>query len=363
MGARDFFMLQHARAMSLEPPLWQLSAQYASDLVADGGSAAPAAREHLSQLVLSQQAPHLAKLRKLLGLCEAHSLRAEASALLERTAAAKRASRLAATGGKGPAASALQPSTAVAAKAKSGSHAPAAPATAESHPLARLASAALDEALRLGEGPATSELRAVLRCEGVGGAQYYAGPRWLPPFFALAQLIAQAGTAQAAAQAAAGIAAAAPGAAPGAAQGAATAEAGWAREAIGLVLELASSRRDPVGDGLPEGLMLRLLGLLAGEGGHAAAHEPLLLRGSAQTGGAPASGSRESYALLAEFEALRGGGALNPTPAEAQPARYPETMPHEQARVSKAITENLAAAILAESAAEAQGWGEVASAP
>jgi len=41
------------------------------------------------------------------------------------------------------------------------------------------------------EGRATAELRAMLRCEGMGGmGQYYAGPRWLPPYFALLGLIA-----------------------------------------------------------------------------------------------------------------------------------------------------------------------------
>ena len=107
------------------------------------------------------------------------------------------------------------------------------------------------------EGKATAELRALLRCEGLGGAAYYGGPAWLPPFFALLGVLA------------------APTEESPASDGAPPLPA--AEHARALFVSVVSARGDAVGDALPDALMLTLLQFFAGLTKHAAAHEPMLL--------------------------------------------------------------------------------------
>ena len=377
------------------------------------GSANAAARDSarawLQELVTSQPLPlHSVKLRKLLAFCEQHGMQADARALIGRAANAKRAARQAAATATAPAAAppprrasfgAPTPMSAAAATAAATAAAAAAafPATSAVaarpgattpgfvstdlsaepslvSPLIALAAEAFDEAVEAAhapahapaggggaggaavEGRATAELRAMLRCEGMGGmGQYYAGPRWLPPYFALLGVIA-APTAAAAVST------------PNADAGAAAAPP---IEARSLLISLASARGNAVGDSLPDSLMYKLLRFVAGLTRHAASHKPLLLPGAgdaASGAGAPPPSSPPAYSvhdlqvLLGQYEALKVS-VLNTAPAEGANSRA-HRLPEGEKKLSLALSQALAAAVLYESALPSRGtcWGSGLSA-
>lgn len=369
---RRYLMLQHARGLGSCDSLWQLSAQYAADLleaslpshlpaagagapVLDAESmatadaaAADAARVCLRELVSKQATPmHAVKLRKLLALCEMHELHEEAQGLVSRAAAAKRAAR----GGDamdavddGPpasAGSAHKPPVALTDRLiEQQVHAEAVEGRRR---LNALASRALDEAVDVAsggvsaqEGPATSQLRAMLRCEGVGGASYYVGPGWLPPYFALLGVLATPHAAVAA-----------DGDAPHAAQQAKT-----------LLVKLAVGRGDLVGDGLPDALMFRLLRFFAGLERQAPSHAPMLFGhmtpATKQLGReAPTYSKADTHTLMHTLEGLKYT-LLNDAPLEAANNRAQE-LTDDQRALSRALSESLATAMLDEAAKPSRG--------
>ena len=361
---RAYLLLQHARALGSCASLWQLSAHYAADLLVPGGAATlgdaaaaqadDAARAWLRELVQSQQPPmHAVRLRKLLTLCEQYGMMDEAHALVSRAAGAKRAAK-----GVGELAEAAAAQAESMAMNTSSSSYAAAPAASSAAPLVDEAKGALNEAIDAAlvqdnggrapeDGPATAALRALLRCEGIGGGSYYAGPRWLPPFFSLLGLIASPKAAG-----------------PHASQQAKT-----------LLIGLASGRVDSVGDGLPDALMLELLRFVGGLTKHATSHAEMLcakadqpIGGSYWTGDAPPApmfSVEEVQLLLSQYEKLRASGIVqyeNPhllnAPGEAANSRASSLLASEQ-QLSRALSQALAAAILYTAAKPSRetGWG------
>ena len=371
---RSYLMLQHAKALGACEPLWQLSALYASDLLqpppalpagalphasrnarnarhaiavpaATAADAAKRARAWLRELLRRQSAPlHAVKLRKLLALCETHGMADEAHALVAKATAAKRSARaLVALPTTSMNADAVRSASPVA-PLRAPIRPPAAAAAAAAGPLPALvatAHKALEEAVDAAaapagaskeEGRAMAELRVMLRCEGLGGATYYAGPQWLPVFFALLGVIA------------------APDQAGGAADGT------GAQQAKSLLVTIASARGDVVGDGLPDALMLTLLQFFAGLTRHAPAHEPMLL-GKSQGREKPTYSVADTQLLLRQLEGLKSS-TLNTAPGEGPNSRANELAPEERA-LSLALSQALAAAVLDEVATPSLGtcWG------
>ena len=357
-----------------------------STLASANAAAADAARAWLRELVASQPMPlHSVKLRKLLALCEAHNLPSEAHALLGRAASAKRQARQAAA----PPAQAPATRSAFARMEEAAAHGggaateatgPTTPgfvATALSSnpaavsPLLSLAGQALEEALEAAaaqaastasaagasaDGRATAELRAMLRGEGMGGmGQYYAGPRWLPPYFALLGLIANPGGGGGG-----GGGAGSAGAAGAAGAAAASVAAGQARN---IIVELASARGDCVGDSLPDSVLYALMRFVGGLTRHTSAHAPMLLPGAAKGGDAGGAGGGATYSvqqthvLLRAYESLRAS-VLNSAPSEGADSRS-YALPEAERRLSLALAQSLAAAVLYEAAAPSRGscWG------
>ena len=338
MDVRSYLMLQHAKALGSSPPLWQLSAQYTEDLIdgapssalfppprqtaqAEAVAAATAreARAWLCELVLKQPVDHVVKLRKLVALCERHRLHAEAEELIAKSARHKRALRYG------------EPASAA---AEGG----ASPAMVSSQ-LEATAEKALDEAVERAkaaglaeEGRATAELRAMLRNEGVGGARYYSGPRWLPPYFALLEVIAS----------------------PGDGSGA---DGSPAKRGAEIVISLASARGDVVGDALPDMLMLRLLAFVCGCKEHAAAHAPMLVGGaeaaSEIANGPSAYSVADTHMLLGQLHVLQA------TLMHDQPAEGPASRSVPDVERHRALSDGLASAILREAARGSRGscWG------
>ena len=179
----------------------------------------------------------------------------------------------------------------------------------------------------------------MLRCEGMGGmGQYYAGPRWLPPYFALLGVIA-APTAAAAVST------------PNADAGAAAAPP---IEARSLLISLASARGNAVGDSLPDSLMYKLLRFVAGLTRHAASHKPLLLPGAgdaASGAGAPPPSSPPAYACMTPGapRAVRGAQSVGAQHGAGRGANSrAHRLPEEKSPL--ALSQALAAAVLYESA-------------
>ena len=200
------------------------------------------------------------------------------------------------------------------------------------------------------EGAATAELRGMLRCEGVGGGSYYAGPRWLPPYFALLGILS----------------------APTASHGREAGQPAHAvphacQQAKALLLGLASERggmmeRAETGDGLPDELMYRLLQFFGGLTRHAPAHEPFLLGrltppAHADDREKPTFSKADTYALLHQWESLKYT-MLNTCPNEAANNRTHE-LPAEERAISLALSESLATAMIDEAGAGSRGtcWG------
>ena len=199
MDVRRYLLLQHAKALGSCPSLWQLSALYAidlllkpespsssvaaSDISLDSHAVASAAhaRAWIRQLVMSQSTVHVLKLRKLVALCEQHQMQAEAEELVSYAMTCKRRRRR----------------IREVPEPHHGDCSPEISSLECQELLETLACAALEEALcklpgTAASGQAIVELRARLSNEGVGGARYYAGPPWLPPYVALLDAILDA---------------------------------------------------------------------------------------------------------------------------------------------------------------------------
>ena len=132
-----------------------------------------------------------------------------------------------------------------------------------------------------------------------------------------------------------------------------------AEQARGLVVGLATSRTDVVGDSLPDALMLTLLQFLAGLTRHAPSHEPLLLgKASLADGRAkPAYSVADTHLLLRQFEGLKSG-TINTAPGEGANSRAHE-LPADERQLSLALLQALAAAVLDEVAQPSRDtcWG------
>ena len=193
----------------------------------------------------------------------------------------------------------------------------------------------------------------MLRSEGVGGARYYAGPYWLPPYFALLEFLAAPHVAS---------------------DGGAGAVPHRIKQ---LLVELSRARGD-VADAhaLPDSLMLRLLSLLCGTGKHAPCHVPMLLGAAeafAPQGAAPrVYSSAATHGLLRELEVLRASKCIvraskcivvpqwHNAPAEGANSRAHSVGAAERA-LSLSLSQSLAGAILNEVALAPRGscWAAV----
>ena len=249
LDVRSYLMLQYARALGTVPSLWQLAAQYAADLLCTpSAESAKKARELIGQLVREQPVPHVVKLRKLLALCEQHGMVDEARELVSRAARARAQS--AQDGVARPAAAALD------------FFVPAADATER---LITIAECALDAAVDAAAsgaplaGSAIAELRAMLRSKGVGGARYYTGPKWLPLYVDLLELVTAMRPTAGGNVADVGMVMD-----DAAVGGGGTGET--AQRIQALLVTLATERNDVVGDILPNPLMRKLLQLVSGLG-------------------------------------------------------------------------------------------------
>ena len=247
LDVRSYLMLQYARALGTVPSLWQLAAQYAADLLLTP-SAESAARALIGQLVRDQPVPHVVKLRKLLALCEQHGMVDEARELVSRAARARAQS--AQDGVARPAAAALD------------FFVPAADATDRLITIAECALEAAVDAAASGAplaGSAIAELRAMLRSKGVGGARYYTGPKWLPLYVDLLELVTAMRPTAGGNVADVGMVMD-----DAAVGGGGTGET--AQRIQALLVTLATERNDVVGDILPNPLMRKLLQLVSGLG-------------------------------------------------------------------------------------------------
>ena len=210
--------------------------------------------------------------------------------------------------------------------------------------LVQLAVRALDEAVEMAqrdsaseEGCAIAELRAMLCCEGLGGARYYSGPAWLPSYFALLEVIAAP---REVSERGVGIA------------------PSRARE---LLIALSSARGGAVSDALPDALMFRLLEFFGGVMPRAFGHEPMLVGhsplSSAESASMTVYSAADTHVLLRELEVLKGS-LLNTAPAEGPNSRV-HSLPSAERALSLALSESLAEAILDQAARASRGscWG------
>ncbi|KAL1524496.1 hypothetical protein AB1Y20_019390 [Prymnesium parvum] len=313
LSFRDHFFLQYAKALGARDGMWQLAALYATDLVQQQP---PCAREWLSQFLASQPPTHAVRVRKILAICEQLRLDGAAQAVFSRAAAAKRSRRTAAAAAAPPDAMEL---------------CDGAPPSGE---VEALAAAALREAADAqADAPATMELRAMLRCEGVGGPRYFAGPGWLPDFFRVVDNVRLLVSISRGADGAEG------------------AEA--RREVRRLVRALCEARGDSMGDGLPDGLMLALARVLCGLDLRGVAESTAVL-GMAAAEEEPTLGVAEGGALLSQVESLKGT-LLNQAHAPSTLANSAaHSLSEDEQHLALSLTQSMAHAILFETAAGAQ---------
>ena len=347
---RQHFLLQHAMAIADGAGLWQLGAGYAT-LLMRAPAGCDAAREWLGALLLRQldhpaaHATHALKVRKLLQLCELHDLpevAVQIAAASARLAAARRP----------PPAPAATPAAALTLAAAAPPEVVAAQLDARAAAAARLsalAERALHEAIaaaapRPPGGGAAAELRGLLRSAGMAGANYYAGPPWLPTYFELLELVAALR-------------------ADGTAERPAQRQAQQARLRQ-LLVELCEMRDDGAAAPPPR-LLLALLQLLTPEApfgaalGLAAAPPPP--PPAAAPPPPPTFSAAACHELLAQAEDLKSSKqltALSTRHGEAADCRPHGLRPAEQL-LSRSLTQHLAAAILHEagSGSRSSVWG------
>ena len=352
---RQHFLLQHAMAIADGAGLWQLGAGYAT-LLMRAPAGCDAAREWLGALLLRQldhpaaHATHALKVRKLLQLCELHDLpelAVQIAAASARLAAARRP----------PAAPPATPAAALTLAAAAPPEVVAAQLDARAAAAARLsalAERALHEAIaaaapRAPGGGAAAGLRGLLRSAGTAGANYYAGPPWLPTYFELLELVAALR-------------------ADGAAERPAQRQQQQARLRQ-LLVELCEMRDDGAAAPPPR-LLLALLQLLTPEAtfgaalGLAAAAPPPPPAAAAPPQlptVPPAFSVAACHELLAQAEDLKASKQLSDLSTrhgEAADCRPHGLRPAEQL-LSRSLTQHLAAAILHEagSGSRSSVWG------
>ena len=341
LDVRSYLMLQYARALGTVPSLWQLAAQYAADLLFTP-SAESAARALIVQLVREQPVPHVVKLRKLLALCEQHGMEDEARELVSRAASATRTKREAVAAARARAPTAAQHDAR-----------PAAAADATER-LITTAECALDEAVAAAAsgtplaGSAIAEVRAMLRSEGVGGARYYTGPKWLPRYLELLELVTTMRPAAGGSVADVGM-----GVDDAAVGGTGTGET--AQRIQALLVTLATERDDVVGDILPDPLMRKLLQLVSGLG---RLPGPPLVGSSAcarADGPSPAPPPPRAFSaasihiLMREHEKLKSSASRHVAPGGGGASARLDS------DLSLALSEGLAGAILDEAALTPRG--------
>ena len=356
---RQHFLLQHAMAIADGAGLWQLGAGYAA-LLMRAPAGCDAARQWLGALLLRQldhpaaHATHALKVRKLLQLCELHDLREvgeQIAAASARLAAARRP----------PAAAAATPAAALTLAAAAPPEVVAAQLDARAAAAARLsalAERALHEAIAAAAPPppgggAAAELRGLLRSSGTAGANYYAGPPWLPTYFELLELVAALR-------------------ADGAAERPEAQRQAQQARLRQLLVELCAMRDDGAAAPPPR-LLLALLQLLTPEApfgaalGLAAAPPPPPAASAAAAppppppAAPPAFSAAACHELLAQAEDLKASkqlSALSTRHGEAADCRPHALRPAEQL-LSRSLTQHLAAAILHEagSASRNSVWG------
>ena len=290
-------------------------------------------------------------MRKLLQLCELHDMpevAVQIAAASARLAAARRP----------PPAAAATPAAALTLAAAAPPEVVAAQLDARAAAAARLsalAERALHEAIaaaapRPPGGGAAAELRGLLRSAGMAGANYYAGPPWLPTYFELLEIVAALR-------------------ADGAAERPAQRQQQQARLRQ-LLVELCGMRDDGAAAPPPR-LLLALLQLLTPEApfgtalGLAAAAPPPPPAAAAAPPplptAPPAFSAADCHELLAQAEDLKASKqltALSTRHGEAADCRPHGLRPAEQL-LSRSLTQHLAAAILHEagSGSRSSVWG------
>eukprot|EP00316_Scyphosphaera_apsteinii_P019901 CAMPEP_0119302894 /NCGR_PEP_ID=MMETSP1333-20130426/4407_1 /TAXON_ID=418940 /ORGANISM="Scyphosphaera apsteinii, Strain RCC1455" /LENGTH=681 /DNA_ID=CAMNT_0007305391 /DNA_START=22 /DNA_END=2067 /DNA_ORIENTATION=- len=308
---RQYLLLQYAKALGGCGPLWQLAVEYASDLVHPPSSCEPA-REWIGQLLRGQPLLHSVKVRKLLQQCERHGLHQTAQLII---------SQWSQRGQEVPASKTNSPLDHV--------------EDVEAARLVQVASSALDEVLTKGdvvsgiggpaadgvsasgcEGPSMRELRLTLRGAGLAGASYFSGPKWLPGYFELLEML-RTGVDQCDMQ----------------------------RFSL-LCLNLCTADTPLTAEPPPYALSHRVLQLLAGLSSFST--RPILLSppASAAIGAAdtPVFDIESTYQLFGHAERVKAN-LLNKTPAEAANSR-PHQLTRSEQQLSLVLTQHLSDAIL-----------------
>ena len=159
---RNFFMIQYAKKIGQELPMWQLSLQYLAPLLD-----IPQARACAANFLENQPIPHVIKLRKILEACERLGLKETAINIVERHCQKNMPEPIQFDD------TTLDITDEQSFKAAS---------------IEKIALRALDAVLSNDASEdALNKLRSLLRSGGAAGPMYFDGPSWLQPFASIVE--------------------------------------------------------------------------------------------------------------------------------------------------------------------------------